>query len=243
MKSYYEHNGITIYHGDCLETMQTLPAQSVDCVLTDPPFSSGARREANKGLRKSMIRGTDDADWFTTDSLTTNGFVWLMRECAVQWHRIVKPGGHILVFIDWRMHSPLSGAIESADLRHNGLLVWNKTHFGMGSCFRNQHELILHFSNGKPNPPQRMDVGNVLDFKPIRNGVHPTEKPVDLLRTLLSVVCPRNGVVLDCFMGSGPTLEAACREDCSAIGVDVDAKCCEIAAKRLQQEVLVTEAV
>jgi site-specific DNA-methyltransferase (adenine-specific) len=193
--------------GDCVEVMRGLPSNSIDAVITDPPYSSGTRREGAKGLRKSMTRGRTSNEWFGSDSLTTNGFIHLMRQCALEWHRILKDGGQALVFIDWRMYPSLSGAIESADLRHNNLIVWDKTYFGMGAVFRNQHELILHFSKGKASP-QRRDVGNVLSFKPIRKGSHPTEKPVELIEKMVSVVCPENGVVLDCFSGSGATGEA-----------------------------------
>jgi site-specific DNA-methyltransferase (adenine-specific) len=194
-------------HGDCIEEMRKIPSGSVDSIITDPPYSSGTRREGAKGLRKSMTRGKSAAEWFGSDSLTTNGFIHLMRQCALEWHRILKDGGHALVFIDWRMYPALAGAIESADLRHNNLVVWDKTYFGMGSGFRNQHELILHFSKGKAEP-QRRDVGNVISVKPIRNGAHPTEKPVELIERLVSVVCPEGGTVLDCFAGSGSTGEA-----------------------------------
>jgi site-specific DNA-methyltransferase (adenine-specific) len=127
----------------------------------------------------------------------------------MEWHRLLKPGGHVLCFIDWRMMATLGDAIESADLRRSGLLVWDKTYFGMGSCFRNQHELILHFTKGVGTPPLRKDTGNVLSFKPIRQGTHPTEKPVDLLARLINTVCPVGGVVLDPFFGSGSTGQAA----------------------------------
>jgi site-specific DNA-methyltransferase (adenine-specific) len=196
-----------VLHGDCIEIMKKLPSESIDAVITDPPYSSGTRREASKGIRKSMTRGRTSAEWFGSDSLTTNGFIYLMRQCALEWYRLLKPGGQILVFIDWRMYSALAGAIESADLRHNNLLVWDKTYFGMGSIFRNQHELILHFSKGKAEP-QRRDTGNVLSFKPVRNSIHPTEKPADLIERLISVVCPEGGTVLDCFGGSGSTAVA-----------------------------------
>lgn len=202
--------------------MRELPAESVDVVLTDPPYSSGTRREASKGVRKSMTRGTGDAEWFGSDSLTVNGFLWLMRSAAVQWARVLRPGGHALAFIDWRMSPQLAAAIESADLRHAGLLVWDKTHFGMGSCFRNQHELVLHFTKGVGAPPSRRDVGNVISCPPVPRGkmLHPTEKPVALLRRLLGVVAPPGSVVLDSFAGSGATGEAAALEGHDAILVE-----------------------
>lgn len=225
---------VTLFHGDCLEEMKKLAPNSIDAVVTDPPYSSGTRREGAKGIRKAMTRGHEDETWFGTDSLTTNGFVWLMRACAVEWQRVLKPGGHALVFIDWRMMPPLAGAIESADLRHAGLLVWDKTYFGMGSCFRNQHELILHFTKGVGTPPRRRDVGNVLSFKPIRNGEHPTEKPIDLMRTLISVVAGSGDAILDPFAGSGATLTAGVLEGCNVIGVERDPQYSEIARKRIE---------
>jgi len=205
---------------DCLEGMRQIEDKSIDLVITDPPYSSGTRKEGNKGLRKSMNRGTDDKDWIAGDCLTTNGFVWLMRECAIEWKRILKVGGSILCFIDWRMYPALSGAIESADLRHQGLIVWDKTFFGMGTHFRNQHELILHFTHTIAIEAQRHDVGNVIQYPPIRNGMHPTEKPVELIGTLLSVVCPKGGVILDPFIGSGTTAEACIRSGRQFIGFE-----------------------
>ena len=225
---------IDLLHGDCLAEMRRLPAESFDSVVTDPPYSSGTRREGAKGVRKSMNRGRKAGDWFDSDSLTTTGFVWLMRECAMEWKRLLKPGGHLLVFIDWRMMAALSGAIESADLRNAGLLVWDKTYFGMGACFRNQHELILHFTKGVGAQPQRRDIGNVLQCKPIRGGEHPTEKPADLLERLVSVVTPEGGRVLDCFMGSGSTGVAAKRSGRAFTGIECGRPYFELARARLQ---------
>lgn len=235
MSLYWEDGDLRLHQGDTLEVLRAMPGASVDAVVTDPPYSSGTRREAAKGLRKSMTRSVKDDEWFTTDSLTTHGFQWLMRECAVEWGRILVPGGHVLVFIDWRMVAPLSGAIESADLRHIGLLVWNKGRFGMGAYFRNQHELILHFTNGRSRPPQRRDVPNVLTHAPVLGGEHPTEKPVGLMRDLISVVAPRGGVVLDPFAGSGSTLLAARDLGVRAIGIEREIRYLDLVVDRASQ--------
>jgi len=181
-----------------------------------------------------MNRGIADDEWFGADSLTVQGFCWLMREAALQWKRVLVPGGHILVFIDWRMYPHLSAAIESADLRQAGLIVWDKTYFGMGSCFRNQHELILHFTKGVALPNRR-DVANVIACKPIRNGVHPTEKPTALMETLISVVSPVGGVVLDCFSGSGTTAIACINSGRHYIGYETSKGYCEASRERINQ--------
>ena len=238
MSIYYQDESVTLYHGDCLEVMAGLPDQSVTTVLTDPPYSSGGRRENSRSLRKSMTRSMEDDDWIRGDAMSTNGFTYLLRMCGIQWRRALVPGGHVLSFIDWRMAGILAAAMETADLRQHPILVWDKQRLGMGAVFRNQHEFIVHMSSGTPLAPQRRDVPNVLRFPSVRDGDHPTEKPGALLETLLSVVTPPGGVVLDPFAGSGSTLYAARALGHTAIGVEADERYCEVIAKRLSAGVL-----
>jgi site-specific DNA-methyltransferase (adenine-specific) len=235
MTPYYSDASVTLWHGDCIEVMAGLDDASVDAVLTDPPYSSGGRRENARSLRKSMTREVEDADWIRGDAMSTVGFTYLLRMCGIQWRRVLTPGGHALAFIDWRMAGALSGALESADLRQHPILVWNKGKIGMGAIFRNQHEFILHFTAGNPRPPQRRDVANVLTFPPVRDGDHPTEKPEPLLRTLLSVVAAPGATVLDPFAGSGSGLSAATSLGMTAIGIEADERYCEVIAKRFSQ--------
>lgn len=236
MSVYYRDERVTLYHGDCLEVMADMDAESIDAVLTDPPYSSGGRRENARSLRKSMTRSVEDDEWIRGDAMSTSGFVYLLRSCGVQWRRILKPGGHALAFIDWRMSLNLAAALESADLRQHPILVWDKGRLGMGAIFRNQHEFIVHTSAGNPTPPQRRDVPNVLRFPPVRDGDHPTEKPQALLETLLSVVAPPRSTVLDPFSGSGSTLYAARALGHHAVGIESDERWCEVIAKRVQAD-------
>ena len=240
---YYADDLVTLHLGDCLEVMASMPPESVTTVLTDPPYSSGGRRENARSVRKSMLRSEKDDDWIHGDAMSTQGFIWLLRQCGLQWRRVLVSGGHALAFIDWRMAPNLAAALESADLRQHPILVWDKQAFGMGTIFRNQHEFIVHMSAGNPIDPQRRDVGNVLRFSAVRGGVHPTEKPVTLLHTLLSVVTPGTGLVLDPFAGAGSTLIAARDLGMRAIGIDSDERWCEQAARRLSQTVLGETAV
>lgn len=240
MSIYYQDDQITLHLGDCIEVMRELPDNSVQTVLTDPPYSSGGRRENSRSIRKSMIRGMEDEDWIRGDAMSTNGFTYLMRMSAIQWRRVLGNGGHVLSFIDWRMAHHVAAAFETADLRQQPTLVWDKTYFGMGAIFRNQHEFIIHATVGTPTPPQRRDVGNVIGAKPIRKGDHPTEKPGELLEKLLSVVAPPESTVLDPFAGSGSTLIAARNRGLKAIGVEADEAYCETIATRLSGELSVT---
>lgn len=237
MSIYYQDDTTTLHYGDCIEVMAELSPKSVGTILTDPPYSSGGRRENSRSLRTSMVRGTTDEDWIKGDSLSTTSFLWFMRECGKQWRRTITPGGHVLSFIDWRMAHHLAIAMETSDFVQQPTLVWDKTYFGMGSIFRNQYENILHFTAGAPRKPLRKDVGNVLRAKPIRGGDHPTEKPGELLETLLSVVAPPESVVLDPFAGSGSTLVAARNRGLRAVGVEADEAYCEVIANRLSSTI------
>jgi site-specific DNA-methyltransferase (adenine-specific) len=239
MSLYYQDDLVQLHLGDCLEVMESLPDKSVTTVLTDPPYSSGGRRENSRSLRKSMTRAVEDEDWIRGDAMSTNGFVYLLRQCGVQWRRVLSEGGHVLSFIDWRMAAHLAAALESADLRQHPMLVWDKQRLGMGAIFRNQHEFIVHMSAGTPTAPQRRDVANVLRFPPVRDGDHPTEKPDALLKTLLSVVSGPGSVVLDPFAGSGSTLSAAKELGHRAIGIEADERYAEVAAERLSQQTFV----
>ncbi|MFJ4038228.1 DNA-methyltransferase [Microbacterium sp. NPDC090007] len=236
MSVYYEDDTVQIHLGDCLEVMASLADRSITTVLTDPPYSSGGRRENARSIRKSMNRGVEDDDWIRGDAMSTNGFVYLLRECGVQWRRLLNEGGHVLSFIDWRMASHLAAALESADLRQHPTLVWDKNRLGMGAVFRNQHEFIVHMSAGTPSAPQRRDVANVLRFPTVRDGEHPTEKPDALLKTLLSVVAGEGSTVLDPFAGSGSTLLAAKELGHKAIGIEADERYAEVAARRVSQQ-------
>lgn len=225
----------TLYCGDCIEISRDLPEKSVDAVLTDPPYSSGTRREGAKSIRKTMTRETEDEDWFSTDCLTTDGFWWLMHANALQWRRVLRDGSHVLAFIDWRMWPHMAGAIEAADLRRFGMLVWDKAHFGMGMYFRNQHELVMHFTNGKGKDAARHDVGNVLRVKRVagEDAEHLTQKPVELLERMLSVVTAPADTVFDPFMGSGSTGVACLNMGRKFVGIEVEPKYFETACERI----------
>jgi len=94
--------------------------------------------------------------------------------------------------------------------------------------------MILHFTKDQGRPPERRDVGNVLQAKPVRNGEHPTEKPVELLEKLISVVCPPRGVVLDPFMGSGSAGVAAVNSGRCFIGVEREEHYVGISARKIE---------
>jgi site-specific DNA-methyltransferase (adenine-specific) len=224
----------TIICGDCLEVLEEMPDNYVDAIITDPPYSSGARRDANANLRQARRRG-EDKRAFSNDTLTSKTFAWFMRACGLQWARVLKPDGHLLIFIDWYHGYNIANALETAGLKQVNLVVWDKQYFGMGHYFRNQHELILHFLNYERPKPFAQNVGNVISIKPIRNGIHPTEKPVELIERMLPVVTNEYDTVLDPFAGSGTIAVACRRSNRHYICIEKEPEYCAIAEKRIAE--------
>jgi DNA modification methylase len=229
-----------IRQGDCLglaDGLRSLPDASVDAVVTDPPYCSGGASESGRGrasgqgLRSETIK-SGRFSWFAADNMTTGGLIWLLRECASEWLRILKPGGSAVVFCDWRMAPMLAPALESTGLRYQNLLVWDKGSMGLGRGFRMQHELALHLTSGVGAYHDK-SVGNVI--KCGRPGVireHPTQKPVDLIASIVRVVSPLGGLVADPFAGSGTTAVACAQLGRRFIGWERDPAYCAVTRKR-----------
>jgi DNA modification methylase len=228
----------TLYLADCLTVLPTLG--KVDAVITDPPYCSGGVAEASRTAAKGQGLRSENLSrfgWFVGDNMGTAGLCFLLREVAAHGARLCGPSGSLLFFCDWRMLSALQPAIESAGVRSQGLVVWDKGSMGLGTGFRCQHELVMHFTTGAPEYHDK-GTGNVITTRRVSGGdrEHQTQKPWELLRDLAQVVAPKGGTILDPFMGSGTTGVAALRMGCSFIGIEIERKYYEIAKRRIAAE-------
>jgi DNA modification methylase len=233
--------GAEVIQGDAVEGMRGIADASVDAVLTDPPYCSGAFSEANKqaakyqGLRSETVRD-GKAEWFSSDAMTTNGFLYLMRSVALRAFSILRDGGSMLVFCDWRMYPLLAGCLESTGFRLQNMLVWDKGNAGLGRGFRPQHELIIHLVKGT-GVYHSLKGKNVYDSRRVgsTSREHPTQKPVKLLRELVRVAAPKGGLVVDPFCGSGSTGVACVLEDINFIGFEREAGYVETSRQRIEK--------
>ena len=138
---------------DALHALDGILEGTVDAVVCDPPYSSGAISEAKRqsatyqGYRSDTL-SSGRLSWFEGDQMGTAGLAYLIRALAVASRRVLVDGGSLLVFCDWRQVANLSPAVESVGLRAVNLLVWDKRSVGLGNGFRTRHELILHFTKG-----------------------------------------------------------------------------------------------
>ena len=223
--------------GDALEVMERL--DGVDAIITDPPYCSGAVSEASRtsakgqGLRSETIT---KLGWFVGDNMGTAGLASLLRSMAFRGLQIMNPEGSVLVFCDWRMIPTLAPTIESAGLRFQNLVVWDKGMMGLGAGFRAQHEMILHYTAGSPKYHD-LGTSNVIRTARVTaaDREHQTQKPIDLMETLVRVACPLGATVLDPFMGSGSTGVGAVRIGRRFIGIERSQEHFDTACRRIEE--------
>ena len=216
---------MTIYHGDCREVLPEV--ERVDLVLTDPPFFMPATHYQS---RVKYQRAWGDTSILSTFwSVICDAFVARMR-----------PTAHALVFCNHESY-PVFYQQMYGRFDYLKALVWDKGYVGLGRVWRNQHELIIaarwQTAEFTEDGKLRSDVLRH-NATPPSQREHPVEKPSAMLADLALVTTPAGGCVLDPFAGSGTTLIAAQRIGRRAIGIEIEEKYCEIAAKRLAQRAL-----
>jgi DNA modification methylase len=231
-----------IRQGDCLQLLAELPPRSIDAIVMDPPYCSGGFSETARRMAKSQGISAESYEkfgWFAADNMGTAGILFLLRAVGFHAVRLLHDGGSLITFCDWRQSANLGPGIESAGLKWQNLLVWNKGRAGLGNGFRAQHEMALHHVNGSAGIFHDATFGNVLDAKivPSASRHHQTEKPVILLRRMIRVVAPPGGIVLDPFAGSSSTGVAALMEGRRYLGFDRDGGFVDVGRQRLEQTV------
>ena len=215
---YYDQDGITIYHADCRDILPLLEPGSVDLVLTDPPYGIGLKENGRHGYNWNIVGDANQEIGQIVLGWAASRDVATVTFAAP---RKPWPG-------EWRQ-----------------LLVWDKGGAVGGggdieTCWKFSWELIQVARTGILNG--RRDEA-VLRFPVGQRNYHdhPAQKPVELVQYLLGKV--GGTTILDPFMGSGTTLRAAKDLGRKAIGIEIEERYCEIAVKRLAQQVLPFEMV
>ena len=212
LRPYYEHAGITIYHGDCREVLKAICYYDFDLVLTDPPYGIGYNRNIkHRGVVSDPTVIGDDVP-FDPALLLSYGRLIL-----------------------WGANCYASRLPDSKTW-----LAWRKTLTDGADSQSAEFELAWANCIGRSRYFEHLWAGC---YRATENGdyFHPTQKPVALMKWCIQQaryddVPPQT--ILDPFMGSGTTLRAAKDLGRRAIGIEIEEKYCEIAAKRLSQEVL-----
>ena len=222
MKPYYEHAGLTIYHGDCREVLPTL--SKVDLVLTDPPYGT---QDLGGGYGRRQLHSLDGHN----GRLIQNDRDLSAFKAAYPLIVDLIPNGWGLVFFAPRKTPEFVSLVAGQWI---GEVIWDGCCPGLGYTVRYQHESIGVLKFGDAPRPIAPIISIIREYG---EGVddHPHQKPLAVLKKLAGFV---DGLILDPFMGSGTTLRAAKDLGRRAIGIEIEERYCEIAAKRLAQEVM-----
>lgn len=207
----------TIINGDCLQTMEMMPKDSIDLLLTDIPY--GGVNRASNGLRNLDKK---DADIFTMDMQN------LIREMV----RVTKGSGYI--FCGWEQLSEIVSIIRELGIS-NRVIVWKKTNpspMNGQSIWLSGIELAVYFK--KKNATYNQHCKNcVVEFPSGRGKVHPTEKPLKLFKHFIEISSNEGDIVFDPFMGSGTTAVASIELGRNYYGCELNPEYCKIIADRI----------
>ena len=229
---YYDHAGITIYHGDCRDIL--LHLEPVDLVLTDPPYNFEACGGGFYGVKwrgltsepreyLSKLKKLDCTEFNPIETLellpVKYGYFFCNKTLVSKYIRYAEENGLLYDILIMYKTNPIPAKNNHYlhDLEYVVMMRPPSSYF-----FCDDYNLMskLHTTT----------VGN--------GKVHPAEKPISIISKYLRVSCPKDGTILDPFMGSGTTLVAAKNLGRKAIGIEIEEKYCEIAVNRLRQEVL-----
>lgn len=226
-RPYYQDDLVTLYHGDCREQTEWLEA---DVLVTDPPYGIGWAYHGGGNIRDQRGKATIDRRTKKRPGIANDADTSTRDAALAAWGS--RP---FLIF----------GAWSAPFVPHKQVLVWRKGAasgiIGNTTGFRRDTELIFLGGDWPPTSPQWSSV--MVTEMGVRGYAkdHPHTKPVELMGTLIDR-CP-TGVIADPFAGSGTTLVAAKMLGRRAIGVELDERYCEVAAKRLAQETLFAGAL
>lgn len=210
-------------------------------VITDPPYNLKVNGHVStvSGRHAEFAQGSGEmsSDEFTCFLINTLGPAMAR----------LRPGGIAYVFMDWRHQPEILSALHALDLELINLAVWVKPAPGMETLYRSRHELV--FVVRKPGAPHRNNVQlgrfgrnrtNVWEYGGATSGnteeddfsVHPTVKPVAMIRDAILDVSAPDDLIIDCFLGSGSTLIAAETSHRRCLGIEVEPAYVDLALRR-----------
>ena len=205
----------TIIRGDCLDILPQLPARSVNFVLTDPPYITRYKSRDGRTIRN------DDND------------AWL-KPAFAEMFRVLEPNAFAVSFYGWPQTHRFMEAFREAGFRVVGHLVFPKHYTSGQGRVRYQHECAYLLAKGDPartNAP----IGDVIPWGTYTgNKLHPTQKPLAILKPLIEAFSRPGGLVLDPFAGSGSSLLAAKMLERNYLGIELDEKYHRTASTRME---------
>lgn len=204
-----------IFHGDCIQVMRQMPANSVDFILTDPPYLVNYRDRDGR-----TIQNDADGNW--------------LKPAMAEAYRVLKQNRVAIMFYGWTKVDAFFKAWRSAGFQPVGHIIFRKSYSSRSRFLRYQHEQAFLLAKGRP-PLPKQPLGDVMEMPYSGNKLHPTQKPVPALAKLIRSFTLPDELVLDAFCGSGSTCAAALLTGRKYIGMEMDDAYYRLAIARLQR--------
>ena len=227
-------NKIKLINGNCLDTLKNIPSESIDLIVTDPPYPTTSRGNAgNSGgmLQKDINK---KGKVFTYNNINC-------KEYAPEFYRLLKDGSHCYVMTNHINLIDMLNTFTDVGFHFIKSLIWNKGNKIMGQYYMSQYEYILFFRKGKGKKINNCGTSDILSIPNKKTkdkdgkNIHDTEKPIELMEVLVNNSSQENELVLDPFMGVGSTGVACIKNNRNFIGIEIDENYFTIAKSRLEE--------
>lgn len=212
-----QHNEFVnrLHHGDCIEIMRKMPENSVDFILTDPPYLVNYRDRSGRKIHNDV-----DESW--------------LKPAMMEAFRVLKQDRVAVMFYGWTKIDAFFEAWRGAGFQPVGHIVFRKSYSSKSRFLRYQHEQAFLLAKGRPPLPKH-PLGDVMDMPYSGNKLHPTQKPVEALAPLVRSFTLPGELVLDPFAGSGSSCAAALLAGRRYVGIELDAEYFYQASARLER--------
>lgn len=220
---------IQLYNEDCLKILKNIPDNSIDLIVTDPPYRTiSGGKPKHKGQPSGML-SKNDGKIFDFNDIKPE--VWIPEA-----YRVLKEGTHCYIMVNaLNMENFLRICRESGFGLH-AICAWKKINLTPSRWYMKNGEFTLFLRKGKAKSINYKGSRMIHTFQNIiGNKKHPTEKPVKLMKYYIKNSSNVGDTVLDMFMGAGSTGVAAKELGRNFIGIEIDKKYFDIANERLSK--------
>lgn len=230
----------TILNTDCREGFKLIDDNFADLIITDPPYevqAQGCGGGKNKWNGGSRFKGGNSV--FGVETSQEKLFEYVKpQDYMSELSRIIKPDGHLYIFTNDKNLSAMQVEAEKHKLKLMNILVVNKTQGTYFSYYQKYVEFILFFrsTKGKAKYINDCGKGNYFEYKYTRGKekLHPSEKPIELIKELILQSSNEDEIVFDPFMGSATTAVASKELNRHYIGFELEKEYFDICINRLQ---------
>lgn len=228
-------NQIQLFNQDCIEGMQTLADNSIDCIIADPPYVIS--RDTNFHTMGRRGGTMDFGEW---DSHFN------MERFVKELPRIVKENSNVVIFNDWKKLESLKRIMEDNQISVKRCLVLNKSNpapFNRDRLFVNDVEFALWGVYNSKNKPTKWTFNRqekyekcIINTTVQSKKYHPTMKDINVIEKLLMILSNKGDIILDPFSGSGTTAIACINNNRNFIGFELDKDYYDISLDRIEKE-------